>query len=104
LTNVNLRLLPRNNGPEVEKNQYRPPPFPYECSHWPAAAANNGGRREHRRAPCVANETINFMRKLDVKEIRGYRAARGVKVLRPDRLGEQRNAPPRPQVPPIAAE
>jgi hypothetical protein len=30
-----------------------------------------------------------------VKEIHGYQAARGVKVLRPDRLGEQRHQPPR---------
>ena len=42
----------------------------------------------------ITNETITFMRKLDVKEIHGYQAARGVKVLRPDRLGEQRKAAP----------
>ena len=34
----------------------------------------------------IASETITFMRKLDVKEIHGYQAARGVKVLRPERL------------------
>jgi arginine decarboxylase len=32
-------------------------------------------------------ETIGFMRKLDVKEIHGYDAARGLKLLRPDTLG-----------------
>ena len=31
-------------------------------------------------------ETIDFMRKLDVKEIHGYEAARGLKLLRPDVL------------------
>ncbi len=31
-------------------------------------------------------ETIGFMRKLDVKEIHGYEAARGLKLLRPDVL------------------
>ena len=42
----------------------------------------------------ITNEAITFMRKLDVKEIHGYQAARGVKVLKPDRLGEQRKAAP----------
>ncbi|MHB2168516.1 decarboxylase [Alsobacter sp. R-9] len=31
-------------------------------------------------------EIIDFMRKLDVKEIHGYEAAKGLKLLRPDRL------------------
>ena len=31
-------------------------------------------------------ETIDFMRKLDVKEIHGYEAARGLKLLKPDAL------------------
>jgi len=31
-------------------------------------------------------ETIGFMRKLDVKEIHGYEAAKGLKLLRPDVL------------------
>ena len=31
-------------------------------------------------------ETVDFMRKLDVKEIHGYEAARGLKLLRPDVL------------------
>ena len=42
----------------------------------------------------ITNEAITFMRKLDVKEIHGYQAARGVKVLKPERLGEQRKQTP----------
>jgi arginine decarboxylase len=34
----------------------------------------------------LTRETIDFMRKLDVKEIHGYEAARGLKLLRPDVL------------------
>jgi arginine decarboxylase len=34
----------------------------------------------------ITAETIAFMRKLDVKEIHGYQAARGLKLLRPDIL------------------
>ena len=37
-------------------------------------------------------ETIGFMRKLDVKEIHGYDAARGLKLLRPDTLGAKATA------------
>jgi arginine decarboxylase len=37
----------------------------------------------------ITNETITFMRKLDVKEIHGYQAARGIKVLRPESLDER---------------
>jgi arginine decarboxylase len=37
----------------------------------------------------ITDETITFMRKLDVKEIHGYQAARGIKVLKPERLGKQ---------------
>ncbi len=36
----------------------------------------------------LTQETIDFMRKLDVKEIHGYEAARGLKLLRPDRLAK----------------
>ncbi|MFN4143867.1 decarboxylase [Aestuariivirga sp.] len=36
-------------------------------------------------------ETIGFMRKLDVKEIHGYEAARGLKLIKPDALGAGRN-------------
>jgi arginine decarboxylase len=34
----------------------------------------------------LTQETIDFMRKLDVKEIHGYEAARGLKLIRPERL------------------
>lgn len=36
----------------------------------------------------IARDTIDFMRKLDVKEIHGYEASLGLKLIRPDRLGE----------------
>lgn len=53
----------------------------------------------------ITNEAITFMRKLDVKEIHGYQAARGIKVLRPDGLAEQRKSvPSNPPVPRMAAE
>src|SRR3954449_6827728 len=44
----------------------------------------------------ITPETIEFMRKLDVKEIHGYHAASGLKVLRPQNLGSSRrkNASP----------
>jgi arginine decarboxylase len=32
-------------------------------------------------------ETVGFMRKLDVKEIHGYEAAKGLKLIRPEKLG-----------------
>jgi arginine decarboxylase len=32
----------------------------------------------------IKPDTIAFMRKLDVKEIHGYQAARGIKLLKPD--------------------
>ena len=34
----------------------------------------------------ITQETIDFMRKLDVKEIHGYEADKGLKLLRPDKL------------------
>src|SRR5262249_5703808 len=34
----------------------------------------------------ITEETITFMRKLDVKEIHGYQAAQGLKLLKPDVL------------------
>jgi len=37
----------------------------------------------------LTTETIEFMRKLDVKEIHGYEAGRGLKLLRPDALGKR---------------
>ncbi len=33
----------------------------------------------------VTRETIEFMRKLDVKEIHGYEKAKGLKLIRADR-------------------
>jgi arginine decarboxylase len=43
----------------------------------------------------ITKETIDFMRKLDVKEIHGYRAAEGLKVIKPSvlaaRKGKQRD-------------
>ncbi len=33
-------------------------------------------------------ETIEFMRKLDVKEIHGYDASLGLKLIKPSALGE----------------
>ena len=38
----------------------------------------------------ITAETIDFMRKLDVKEIHGYHAASGLKVLKPQKLGAGR--------------
>jgi arginine decarboxylase len=37
----------------------------------------------------ITSETIEFMRKLDVKEIHGYHAATGLKLIRPERLGSR---------------
>ena len=54
------------------------------------------GERHHRIARALAEfdaavlgkivtpETIDFMRKLDVKEIHGYERARGLKLIKPD--------------------
>jgi len=36
----------------------------------------------------IEKDTIDFMRKLDVKEIHGYDASRGLKLIRPEVLGE----------------
>ena len=44
----------------------------------------------------ITDETITFMRKLDV-EIHGYQAARGIKFLRPERLAKSLGA--RPETP-----
>ena len=38
----------------------------------------------------IEADTIEFMRKLDVKEIHGYDAALGLKLIKPERLGEAR--------------
>ena len=34
----------------------------------------------------ITTETIDFMRKLDVKEIHGYQAASGLKLIRPEKF------------------
>ena len=34
----------------------------------------------------ITAETITYMRKLDVKEIHGYQAAKGIKMLKPAAL------------------
>ena len=38
----------------------------------------------------ITKETIDFMRKLDVKEIHGYRAAEGLKVIKPSVLAARK--------------
>jgi arginine decarboxylase len=38
----------------------------------------------------ITEETITFMRKLDVKEIHGYHAAHGLKLLKPDVLATRK--------------
>ena len=35
----------------------------------------------------ITEETIDFMRKLDVKEIHGYQAALGLELIKPEKLG-----------------
>jgi arginine decarboxylase len=37
----------------------------------------------------ISAETITFLRKLDVKEIHGYQAAMGIKMLKPELLGQR---------------
>jgi arginine decarboxylase len=41
----------------------------------------------------ITKETIDFMRKLDVKEIHGYSAAEGLKLVRADVLAKQVGTP-----------
>jgi arginine decarboxylase len=38
----------------------------------------------------ITEETITFMPKLDVKEIHGYHAAQGLKLLKPDVLATRK--------------
>ena len=38
----------------------------------------------------ITEETITFMRKLAVKEIHGYHAAQGLKLLKPDVLATRK--------------
>ena len=40
----------------------------------------------------ITAETIAFMRKLDVKEIHGFEASRGLKLLKPSALGRKKSA------------
>jgi arginine decarboxylase len=44
----------------------------------------------------ISREIITFMRKLDVKEIHGYHAAAGLKLLKPDALANRQKAAGRP--------
>src|SRR5216117_1308073 len=47
----------------------------------------------------ITQETIEFMRKLDVKEIHGYHAASGLELIKPEKLGgngKKNGAPRRP--------
>jgi arginine decarboxylase len=44
----------------------------------------------------ITRETINFMRKLDVKEIHGYDAAEGLKLVRTDALSQPADLPSKP--------
>src|SRR5438067_5737011 len=41
----------------------------------------------------ITAETIDFMRKLDVKEIHGFQAALGLQLIKPDKLGTRRKKP-----------
>src|SRR5207248_2144146 len=41
----------------------------------------------------ITQETIDFMRKLDVKEIHGYQAALGLQLIKPEKLGARRRKP-----------
>jgi arginine decarboxylase len=47
----------------------------------------------------IAADTIEFMRKLDVKEIHGYDASLGLKLIKPAALGDQAAAGQRPGKP-----
>jgi hypothetical protein len=38
----------------------------------------------------ITEETITFMRKLDVKEIHGYQASQGLKLLKTDALATRK--------------
>ncbi|MGC1561353.1 MAG: hypothetical protein WA820_16090, partial [Bradyrhizobium sp.] len=41
----------------------------------------------------ITQETIDFMRKLDVKEIHGYDAAEGLKLVRAEALAKRTDKP-----------
>ena len=38
----------------------------------------------------ITSDTITFMRKLDVKEIHGYHAERGLRILKSEKLAERK--------------
>jgi arginine decarboxylase len=46
----------------------------------------------------VAPDTIEFMRKLDVKEIHGYNATRGLKLIRPETIAQRGKSQTRAKV------
>jgi arginine decarboxylase len=51
----------------------------------------------------IASDTIDFMRKLDVKEIHGYNNARGLKLIKLAAIGKAHGGTkpvPRPSTPP----
>jgi arginine/lysine/ornithine decarboxylase len=51
----------------------------------------------------IASDTIDFMRKLDVKEIHGYNNARGLKLIKLAAIGKKHGvakATPAPSAPP----
>ena len=50
----------------------------------------------------ITQETIDFMRKLDVKEIHGYNAAEGLKLVRPEALARKGGRQP-PTAPKLKA-
>jgi arginine decarboxylase len=41
----------------------------------------------------ITQETIDFMRKLDVKEIHGYNNSQGLKLVRPEALAKMSGKP-----------
>ena len=49
----------------------------------------------------VTKEIITFMRKLDVKEIHGYNAGKGLELLKPDTLAKHRTKAPGRSAPPV---
>jgi arginine decarboxylase len=51
----------------------------------------------------ITQEIIDFMRKLDVKEIHGYDAKEGLKLVRPEALAKLAERPSRTHAPKAAA-
>jgi len=48
----------------------------------------SAGLPDHVPGQVITQETIDFMRKLDVKEIHGYDAMEGLKLVRPEALAK----------------